>query len=436
MTEIPTTVKNKDLVERRRHQIVLAAIKLFSRNGFHKTTLKELAEEAGLSYGNIYDYVGNKEDIFFLIHDFLAESAMTILNRSIEQIQDPIEKLRRMVRGEFNLMDQWADALLLIYQETHILKGAFLGKLLEKERAHLEKFESVLAEAVDQERLRPCNVRIVSNLVKSMIDSWTIKRWDLRGHAGQMEAERTILDIIFHGLLLDGGCRDPEAKADQNPLSGKNVLVVHAGTRIGRGIGHAFEKQGARVVCTGGDDSKDGAGGQPDLDALEGQQGAIDIYVHDIGVGIESMPTQTQTCLVVDRLRRNLEEAQNLSTLFSQRMRARRNGRIVYVSPWMWDRHADPLVFESVKAGTGALCRAMASEMAGFSVNVNGVYPGYIRTERPTRIEKALKEAVVTGIPAGRLGEIDDVTGAVLFLISDASKYLTGQMLHMTGGGE
>lgn len=436
MTEIPTTVKNKDLVERRRQQIVLAAIKLFSRNGFHKTTLKELAEEAGLSYGNIYDYVGNKEDIFFLIHDFLAESAMAILNRSIEQIQDPIEKFRRMVRGEFNLMDQWADALLLIYQETHILKGPFLGKLLEKERAHLEKFESVLAEAIDQERLRPCNVRIVSNLVKSMIDSWTIKRWDLRGHAGQMETERTILDIIFHGLLLDGVSRDPEARADQNPLSGKNVLVVHAGTRIGRGIGHTFEKQGARVVCIGGDDSKDGAGRQPDLDALERQQGAIDIYVHDIGVGIESMPTKTQARLVVDRLRRNLEEAQNLSTLFSQRMRARRNGRIVYVSPWMWDRHADPLVFESVKAGTGALCRVMASEMAGFSVNVNGVCPGYIRTERPTRIEKALKEAVVTEIPAGRLGEIDDVTGAVLFLISDASKYLTGQMLHMTGGSE
>ena len=118
MVEIPTTVKNKELVERRRKQIVLAGIKLFSRNGFHKTTLKELAEEAGLSYGNIYDYVGSKEDIFFLIHDFLAGSAMEILNRSIEDIQDPIEKLRRMVLGEFNLMGQWADALLLTYSAT------------------------------------------------------------------------------------------------------------------------------------------------------------------------------------------------------------------------------------------------------------------------------------------------------------------------------
>ena len=440
MTEIPTTVKNKDLVERRRNQIVLAAIKLFARNGFHKTTLKELAEEAGLSYGNIYDYVGNKEDIFFLIHDFLAGSAMEILNRSIEKIQDPIEKLRRMVRGEFNLMDQWADALLLIYQETHILKGPFLRKLLEKERAHLEKFESVFAEAVDQERLRACNVRLVSNLVKSMIDSWTIKRWDLRGHAGQMEAEHAILDILFNGLLLNGGPRDPETKPGENPLRGKNVLVVHTGTRIGRGIGQAFEKRGAKVVYVGPGDNTDeikATGVRTDFEALEDEHGAIDIYVHDIGVGIESIPTgETQTRMVVDRLRRNLEEAQTLSNFFSRRMKARRNGRIVYVSPWMWDRHADPLVFESVKAGTAALCRTMASEMAAFAVNVNGVSPGYIRTARPTDIEKTLKEAVVSGIPAGRLGEIDDVTEAVLFLIADTSKYLTGQMLHLTGGGE
>lgn len=132
MVQIPTTVKNQRLVKQRRRQIVLAAIKLFSLNGFHKTTLKELAEEAGLSYGNIYDYVGSKEDIFFLIHDFLASSAMEILNRSIEGIQDPIQKLRRMVRGEFNLMDQWADALLLIYQESHIVHGDFLKNCFKR----------------------------------------------------------------------------------------------------------------------------------------------------------------------------------------------------------------------------------------------------------------------------------------------------------------
>ena len=224
-TDIPTTVKNKNLVEKRRRQIILAAIKLFSQKGFHKTTLKELAEEAGLSHGNVYDYVGSKEDIFFLIHDFLAGSAMEILNRSLEDVQDPIDKLRRMVRGEFNLMDQWADALLLIYQESHILSGDFLRRLLEKERAHLEKFEIVIEECIAQGRLRDCNVRLAANLIKSMIDAWTIKRWDLRAHASQIEAERSILELVFHGMLTEHSSPEP-VSCESDVLMGKTALLI------------------------------------------------------------------------------------------------------------------------------------------------------------------------------------------------------------------
>ena len=65
MTNIPATVKNKRLVQKQREQIILATLKLFSEKGFFKTTMHELAEESGLTYRNIYDYVGSKEDIFF-----------------------------------------------------------------------------------------------------------------------------------------------------------------------------------------------------------------------------------------------------------------------------------------------------------------------------------------------------------------------------------
>ena len=111
MTKIPTTIKNKDLVEKRRTQIILAANKLFSQKGFHKATLRNLADETGLSYGNIYDYIGSKEDIFSLIHDYAAKLAMGALRESIKNVTDPIEKLRRIVRAEFNLIDQMSDAM-------------------------------------------------------------------------------------------------------------------------------------------------------------------------------------------------------------------------------------------------------------------------------------------------------------------------------------
>ena len=455
MVEIPTTIKNRELVERRRRQIVLAGIKLFARNGFHKTTLKDLAEEAGLSYGNIYDYVGSKEDIFFLIHDFLADAAMGILKRSIEEFQDPVEKLRRMIRGEFNLMDQWADALLLIYQESHILKGTFLKKLLEKERAHLEMFEIVLNECIARGEMPPCNVRLTSNLIKSMIDAWTIKRWDLRGRSSRLEAEHSIMDIISHGLLADaeGGSAPGPGTGS---LVGKNALMVNAGTLLGQAICSDLTARGVRVIAqvdrregerpsTG--NLQTGAACDPLLriddsepltaqrmDRIENEVGPVDIYLHDLGVGTIDLPGGSPMAAAADALGENLHLAQDLAAYFKTRMAERGMGRMVYIAPWAWDSYTDPVRFEVARAGAVALTHSLSRQLAAAYVNVNCIVPGYIRGVRPLAIEKALGGELQKEIPSGRLGEIFDVIETVLFAIQDGSKYLTGQVFHVTGG--
>lgn len=456
MVHIPTTVKNKDLVAKRRRQIVFAAIKLFSRKGFHKTTLKDLAEEAGLSYGNIYDYVGSKEDIFFLIHDFLAGSAMEILNRSIEEVHDPLEKLRRMVRGEFNLMDQWADAVLLLYQEIHILEGEFLRKLLQGERAHLEKFETVLDECIARGQLKPCNVRLVSNLIKSMIDAWTIKRWDLRGHASQLEAEKTILEIVSNGLLISDDSRET-VTTETNRFSGKTALMVNCGTVVGQAVCQALSARGVQVIVHV--DSSTGiwkppvGGGSEDfckplqildqreaptseqINELEGLYGPIDFYLHDLGIGTTEEPAEdTARASCGKMLERNLHEARNLAYYLKQRMGSRATGRIIYLAPWAWDVHADAIGYDIAKAGSIALTKSLSKQLAASNVNVNCIVPGYIRGVRPFKIEKTMGRGLLQGIPSGRLGEVFDVTETVLFLLQDGSKYLTGQVLHVTGG--
>ena len=455
MVDISTTVKNKSLVEKRRRQIVMAGIKLFAKNGFYKTTLKELAAEANLSYGNIYDYVGSKEDIFFLIHEFLAGSAMDIINTSIENIQDPIDKLRRIVRAEFNLMDQWADALLLIYQESHILKGDFLWKLLQKERQHLGKFEKVIEECISEGRLKDCDLRLTANLIKSMIDSWVIKRWDLRNHVNQLDAERMILEIIFNGLSRSG---ENLAVLPQtfDDLQGKTVLLVNGGTVLGQAICIALSKKEVRLIVHGDDRHK--VDKQPgnianqsycepvhiienqahltpiQMQDLEEKYGPIDIYIHDLGMGTVNESAEgngEQTGSVLDD---NMRYAHDLAGYFRARMSARRTGRIVYLAPWGWDRYVDAIRFETAKASAVALSQVMSKDMAADGVNVNCIVPGYIRASRPLKIEKTFKSTVAEEIPSGRLGELFDVIAAVFFLIGDGSKYITGQVFNVTGG--
>jgi NAD(P)-dependent dehydrogenase (short-subunit alcohol dehydrogenase family)/AcrR family transcriptional regulator len=458
MREIPTTVKNKKLVKMRRQQIILAAIKLFSKNGYYKTTLKQLAEQAGLSYGNVYDYVGSKEDIFFLIHDYIAGLAIEILDRSVENVQDPIDKLRRMVRGEFKLMDQWADALLLIYQETHILQGDFLRRLLEKERAHLEKFEIVINECVEQGKFSECNERLVANLIKSMIDTFTIKRWDLRGHSSPLEAERLILELVFNGLLENK--RDlalPPETSDS--FVGKTALVVNSGTVLGQAVCSVLLAQGIKLIvhvdgrqslwkqsenvetqapcvptCTL--DQQNSL--TPDqLRDIQKEYGPIDFYIHDLGIGTTDKPHDNGPKIEpFNPFEENLRSAHELAEYFMTQMASQGSGRIVYLAPWSWDRYVDPILFATAKAGATALSKAMSDEMAASGVNVNCIVPGYIRAVRPQNIEKETKDALPEKIPSGRMGEVFDVTAAILFFIGDGARYTTGQVFNVTGGLE
>jgi NAD(P)-dependent dehydrogenase (short-subunit alcohol dehydrogenase family)/AcrR family transcriptional regulator len=456
MSIIPTTIKNKELVEKRREQIVLAAINLFAKKGFHKATLRELSEVAGISHGSIYDYVGTKEDIFFLLHEFMDKLATDALHRSMENIDDPFEKLRRMVRSEFNLMYQWADAILLIYQECHILDKPLLKRLLKRESAHIRLYEIVLQECIKKGLLLDCNTKAIANLIKAMVDAWVLKRWDLREHVTQSEMERSILDLVFNGLINVKGSKSRDLEG-MDPLEGKVILFVNGETVLGEATSSFLLSKGAKVAIY-----IDGVKGDKDFPALMKKRsekvhfysakeygpitqnllrqivddfGPLDIVIQDLGIGnVEIRTSDRDMTSAGQRLETNFSCAQDLTKTLETEMNKNGCGRILYLAPWAWDRYADPLRYETVKRGAITLTQTMAKIMAPSRVTVNCIIPGFIRTIRPSMIEKDLGVELMGEIPLGYLGEISNVLTAVSFLISDSSEYLTGQVLEVAGG--
>ncbi|MGA8832267.1 MAG: SDR family oxidoreductase [Desulfomonilaceae bacterium] len=458
MSTIHTNVKNPQLVQKRREQIVLAAINLFSQKGFHKTTLRNLAEQTGLSQASIYDYVGSKEDIFFLIHELAASSAMEAMKKSLEQVADPLEKLRRMIRAEFGTMDKLADAIMLIYQEGHILTKPLLKSLLKKERAHLEVIESILDECVEKGILRSFNVRVVANLIKSMVDAWVLKRWDLRGYASSLDVEKTILELLFQGLL-EPDSLPMKCESDGRSLEGKSALVVNGGTVLSTALISFLLSHGVKVaahmdtVKRGREYAVLNPGGSENLKCyfssehgpmspelcrkIVDEVGPTDIYIHDIGIGALRIADAGQKKTDAgNRLHQNVTCAQKLITSFKESMCKRSSGRVIYLAPWAWDRYVDALSYETAKASVIALTLAFAKDVAAFQVNVNCIVPGFIRTIRPSPIQKDLSDQLTKEIPAARMGEVTDITNAVLFLAGDSSKYITGQTIRCDGGAE
>ncbi len=447
------TVKDKALVEKRREQIIRAAIKKFSEKGFHKTTLRELAEEAGIGAGTIYEYIRAKEEIFSLIHDFAADLVEDALEMSIQNIKDPIEKLRRMVRAEFNLMAEWADAIMLLYQESHILSPKYLQKLLHREREHLSKFEKVIEECISSGLCRKCNARVYANLIKTMIDTWVIKRWDLRDNTDRLEAERAILDLLFRGMFEQESAVQYEAASPA--LRGKMSLVVHSGSELGSAVSRHLALNGARAFefVLGGKSTfyeSDGSSGRHMLNTqyidinekmpqelsekLEKKIDYLDLHIHDLGIG------KNQKCednLGVDgssKMQTNLGILQEILPVVAIKMSRIVAGRIILIAPWRWDSYVEPLSYEIVRAGTAAITRSMAKDMAPFGITVNAIVPGFINGKAAMTLQNEMREKAAKSVAMGVLGEISDVTGAVEYLSGDLSKYVTGQILEVSGG--
>ena len=452
---VPTTVKNEELVEKRRKQLVLAAIRLFSRKGFHKTTLRDLADEAGFSHGNIYDYVGTKEDIFFLLHEFMVDLVDSGLSQSIENVTDPLEKLRRMVRSEFNIMYEWADAILIIYQESHILRQTkeLLGKFLEREREHLQRFQDVLHECESTGACRRVDDRVVANLIKIMADSWVLKRWDLQKHVTQLEMEKSILDLVFNGLVRHE--RPLPADSEKSGLGeAKCALLIGNDSAIGRETVAFLLSKGLDTATYTLDQSETGGlllfhskrsniQSDPDNAGLRVPRndvfsvthetfGPFDFLLYDLGAAHDlpaERPVGPGGESICGTLHENLKTMFDIAALFDAEISKKGVQRIIFLAPWRWDELADPYLYQMIKSAVISLTKALAKKLAAINVTVNCIAPGFLCGMAS---QNFLRAAIPSGqaLPEGT-GELSDVLEGIRFFLSPAGGSITGQVLEV-----
>jgi AcrR family transcriptional regulator len=202
--KIPTVIKNPRLIKERRNQIFEAASKLFTKKGYHVTGLRELSKEAGISLGNLYNYINTKEDILYIIHEKAAEMILEAIDQETSDVTDPVEKLKEMIEIELVTMDKYQELILLIYQESHALSKKSLRSLLRGEEMHLQRFQKVLEDGMEKGIFKRSNPVMAANLIKMMIDCWVLKRWALRGKVSLKKMKEAILQLVQHGIMKEG----------------------------------------------------------------------------------------------------------------------------------------------------------------------------------------------------------------------------------------
>jgi TetR/AcrR family transcriptional regulator, cholesterol catabolism regulator len=181
---IPAMVKDEQLVERRRQQIVDGAVQLFTKKGFHKTTTREIAKKCNMSIGTMYEYIQNKEDVLFLVCDHIHSKMENKLRRAISERDNGMDSLKNSFRQLLKVMDEMRPLVVLIYQETKSLPKAKMKFVLENEENMTSIFERILEKGIQDGtiQLDAVDVKLIAHNIMVIGQMWTFRYWSLGRH--------------------------------------------------------------------------------------------------------------------------------------------------------------------------------------------------------------------------------------------------------------
>jgi 3-oxoacyl-[acyl-carrier protein] reductase len=238
-------------------------------------------------------------------------------------------------------------------------------------------------------------------------------------------------------------------------LTGMTALVTGASGGIGSAIAQALAGQGARLAVSGSNVDKleafrGGLGGDhvalpcnlsdgAAVDALVPQAvealGQLDILINNAGVTRDNLAMRMKDEEWSDVIRINLEAAFRLARAALRPMMRARHGRIISITSVVGATgNPGQANYAASKAGLVGMSKALAQEVASRGITVNCIAPGFIASAMTDALPDAQKEALLGKIPAGRLGEGNDVAAAAVYLASREAAYVTGQTLHVNGG--
>ncbi|WP_029269416.1 TetR/AcrR family transcriptional regulator [Virgibacillus alimentarius] len=198
MTEdqILSSVKDKELIEKRRNQMIEGAITLFKEKGFHKTTTREIAKEAGFSIGTLYEYIRTKEDVLFLVCDAIYDQVHACLEESIDHESPSLKNLINVTKSYFRLIDEMQEGVIIMYQEVKSLEGEKKEYVLKKEREMVDMLEHLIITSLPH-KMEQADAEILANNIFVQGQMWGFRRWMLQK---QFSLEEYI-DRQIHFLL-------------------------------------------------------------------------------------------------------------------------------------------------------------------------------------------------------------------------------------------
>lgn len=171
------------------------------------------------------------------------------------------------------------------------------------------------------------------------------------------------------------------------------------------------------------------------FEKIAGETDRIDVLVNNAGITKDGLLVRMNEKDWDDVISVNLKGTFYCTKIAAKTMMKQRYGRIINIASVVGvTGNAGQANYAASKAGIIGLTKTAAKELAPRNITVNAVAPGFIETDMTAVLSEKVKELMISQIPLGRAGKPEDVAAAVLFLASEGACYITGQVIHVSGG--
>jgi 3-oxoacyl-[acyl-carrier protein] reductase len=235
--------------------------------------------------------------------------------------------------------------------------------------------------------------------------------------------------------LVTGGARGiGQAIAMTFAREGADIVVADVNLEIAQKTALEIEGLGRKALALEMDVTKFEAV-EEGINKILDKMGKVDILVNNAGITKDNLLLRMSQVDWDAVINVNLKGTFNCIKAVSRPMIKQRSGRIVSIASIIGLMgNPGQANYAASKAGIIALTKTVAKELASRNINANAVAPGFIQTEMTAKLPEELKKKMLEAIPLAKLGTPQDVANACLFLVSEESSYITGQVITVDGG--
>jgi TetR/AcrR family transcriptional regulator, cholesterol catabolism regulator len=228
---VDSVVTDPKLIEERRGQIVRAAVKLFSEEGYYTTTIQSIAREAGVSTGLIYQYFKDKDDVLFLSLKLVLESYEKEIPSRLEGVEHPVDRLCTALWAYCSIVGGLKQATVLAYRSTKSLRPERRAVVKDDEIRTNKLMEACIRACVAGGYMSKVNEHLLAYQYVMFAHAWALKHWALRGKYSLAKYVAEGVRLLIEPFLTDKGIAALAATRRRTADFSRDIRGVREGAR-------------------------------------------------------------------------------------------------------------------------------------------------------------------------------------------------------------